>query len=213
MSSKDAIMSRVWAAGCGGGVGREAAYAAIPRAYRSSGTLDSAGRLELFEDRLRDYGVNTLRCGANGVAEAVACLLPQRGTPGLLTPTGFPHDWLPAGFEFAPPDGLDYNAIDRAHGVITLCAVAVAFTGTIILLDSAPGQGKRELSLIPDYHLCVVDARQIVELVPEAIRAIDGQGTQGVTTISGPSATADIEMTRVRGVHGPRTLEVIIRVE
>jgi len=125
-------------------------------------------------------------------------------------PDDFPESWLPSGFEFIRGQGLAYEAIDRMDGAITACTVAIAMTGTIILQDGAPAQGIRALSLIPDYHLCVVEVAQIVETVPEAVRAIEKTGTKATTTISGPSATSDIEMTRIKGVHGPRTLEVII---
>jgi L-lactate dehydrogenase complex protein LldG len=211
MSAREAILGRVRAA-LGNRAGERAAdYAAVPRAYRQGPSLDADARVALFEERLRDYGVKVARCANDGVAEAIAGMLRERDVPGVLTPSGFPREWLPKGLEFTAAEGMAYDAIDRADGVITLCSAAIALTGTIILQDLAPGQGPRALSLIPDYHLCIVDAAQIVETVPEAIRAIDARQIRTLTTISGPSATSDIEMTRVRGVHGPRTLEVIIR--
>jgi len=105
--------------------------------------------------------------------------------------------------------GLEYAAIDAAEGALTTCTAAVALTGTIIL-SHGPHEGRRAISLIPDYHLCLVRAEQIVETVPEGIRALRACRQNPITTISGPSATADIEMIRVKGVHGPRTLDVLI---
>lgn len=207
MSARDQVLSRIRAARGAQAADRVTDYAAIPRTYLQSGALSADERLALFEQRLRDYGVNTARAGAD-IASVIAGFLTARQRPGLLVPPGFPRDWLPEGFEFQDAFGLTYDAIDRSPGVITQCVAAIALTGTIVLEDKAPGQGPRALSLIPDYHLAIVDAAQIFETVPEAIRAVDART---LTTISGPSATSDIEMTRIRGVHGPRTLEVIVR--
>jgi L-lactate dehydrogenase complex protein LldG len=125
----------------------------------------------------------------------------------VVAPDGVPGSWLEGveALRDAPP--LDPQALDGADGVITTCAVAIAQTGTIVL-DGGEGMGRRVLSLVPDYHLCVVRAQRIVGSVPEAIAKLDP--TRALTFVSGPSATVDIEMVRVRGVHGPRRLEVVI---
>jgi L-lactate dehydrogenase complex protein LldG len=121
----------------------------------------------------------------------------------------FPNKWITLGLDFAIDHNLSYAEIDQAQGVITLCALAIAETGTIVLRHAA-GEPRRAISLIPDYHLCIVFAAQVVETVPEGIRKMATLGSAPLTTISGPSATSDIEMTRVKGVHGPRTLDVIL---
>ena len=126
----------------------------------------------------------------------------------MAIPDGVPESWLAEEVTFVPGDTLTYEQLDACDGVLTGCAAAIAVTGTIVLEHSRE-QGCRALTLIPDYHLCVVYADQVFETVPEAIRRISGS-TSPITTISGPSATSDIEMTRVMGVHDPRCLDVII---
>jgi L-lactate dehydrogenase complex protein LldG len=116
---------------------------------------------------------------------------------------------LPASVEFTRDDNLPYRTLDESEGAITDCVLAIAVTGTLVLRHSLDG-GRRALSLVPDYLLVIVRAEQVVETVPEAIRALNVYSTDALTTISGPSATADIEMIRIKGVHGPRTLEVIL---
>src|SRR5262249_26463144 len=102
-----------------------------------------------------------------------------------------------------------YDALDQSDGVLTGCTLAIASTGSLVIRHEA-AQGRRALTLVPDYHLCIVDETQIVETVPEAIRLLMAEAAGAATIISGPSATSDIEMTRIKGVHGPRTLDVIL---
>ena len=128
----------------------------------------------------------------------------------MVVPAGLDRAWLErveVEVRDDGPDGLGVAALDATDGVLTGCAVAVAMTGTLVL-DGSPDQGRRAITLVPDYHLCVVAADRIVGDVPEALRRLDP--TRPLTFISGPSATSDIELNRVEGVHGPRTLEVII---
>jgi L-lactate dehydrogenase complex protein LldG len=176
-------------------------------AYRTSGDPDRARLLDLLEERLIDYRAAVRRAAATGLAAAVGAALTQRGARRVVVPSGLDLPALPAGVEAVPDDGLAPHDLDALDGVITGAAVAIAETGTIVL-NGSPDQGRRAITLVPDYHLCIVRADQVVELVPEAVDRLDAG--RPLTWISGPSATSDIELSRVEGVHGPRTLEVIL---
>jgi L-lactate dehydrogenase complex protein LldG len=175
----------------------------VPRSYRHGGDLDLPARLDLFTDRLVDYKASVRRCAPDELVDTLAAALSARGAARVVVPPGLPWD-LPGA---VPDDGLSAADVDQLDGVVTACAVAVAETGTIVL-DSAPDQGRRMITLVPDYHLCVVRADQVVQTVPEAVARLDPD--RPLTWISGPSATSDIELDRVEGVHGPRTLEVVL---
>jgi L-lactate dehydrogenase complex protein LldG len=179
----------------------------VPRGYRTSGDLGAAQLLDLLAERLRDYGCTVRRTAPDQLTTAVAEALGQRGAARVVVPSGLDLAGLPAGTDIVADDGLSPAALDAVDGVITGAAVAIAETGTIIL-DGSPGQGRRALSLVPDYHVCIVRAEQVVALVPEALARLDPR--RPLTWISGPSATSDIELDRVQGVHGPRTLDVIL---
>jgi len=179
----------------------------VPRGYRTRGDLGTAQLLDLLTERLRDYGCTVRRTAPGQLPAAVAEALGQRGAVRVVVPSGLDLAGLPAGIEIVAGDGLSPAALDAVDGVITGAAVAIAETGTVVL-DGSPGQGRRALSLVPDYHLCIVRAHQVVALVPEALARLDPG--RPLTWISGPSATSDIELDRVQGVHGPRTLDVIL---
>jgi L-lactate dehydrogenase complex protein LldG len=190
----------------------DGAYDAVPRGYRRRGDASEAGRLDRLCDRLADYGVQVTRTDADGVANAVAAWAAARAVRAWVVPPGLPAAWLAQ----APsvdlvPDDADARALDGADAVVTGCAVAVAETGSIVL-DAGPGQGRRAATLVPDAHLCIVRATQVVELVSEAIDVLAEAARSGrpLTWVSGPSATSDIELVRVAGVHGPRTLAVVL---
>jgi L-lactate dehydrogenase complex protein LldG len=178
-----------------------------PRAYRTGGDLGAGLLLDLLAERLRDYGCTVRRTAPGALMTAIGEALGQRGAHRIVVPSGLGLTGLPAGTEVVADDGLSPAALDGVDGVITGSAVAIAETGTIVL-DGSPDQGRRALSLVPDYHLCLVRAHQVVGLVPEALARLDPR--RPLTWISGPSATSDIELERVQGVHGPRTLEVIL---
>jgi L-lactate dehydrogenase complex protein LldG len=165
--------------------------------------------LELLEDRLRDYDAHVVRVGRDRVSAIVAKMLSERGKTRMVVPPGIANDWLPAGVEFVVDEGLSAVELDRFDGVMTGSTMAIAQTGTVIL-QSVPGQGRRAVTLVPDYQLCVVREDDVVETVPEAMDLLQGTAELPTTFFSGPSATADIEMTRIKGVHGPRYLDVVL---
>jgi L-lactate dehydrogenase complex protein LldG len=179
----------------------------VPRGYRIRGQSGQAALLELLADRLTDYRATVRRAAPHEVPGAVGGALKRRGARRVVVPPGLELPGRPAGTEIVVDDGLSPAELDLMDGVITTAAVAVAETGTIIL-DGSPGQGRRALTLVPDYHLCLVRAAQVVALVPEALERLDPG--RPLTWISGPSATSDIELSRVEGVHGPRALDVIL---
>jgi L-lactate dehydrogenase complex protein LldG len=209
MSPRDEVLARVRSAHAFAPP-PDLAYDDIGRDYRSTSDLEPQAMVERLVDRLRDYRAQVRECNENGLAETIATALAERGVRSLVVPSGLDTAWLRDVDAELRIDGrvaLTVPELDTADGVITGCALAVAETGTLCL-DGSPGQGRRLLSLIPDYHLCVLAMADIVAEVPQAITRLDG--TRPLTLISGPSATSDIELDRVEGVHGPRTLEVII---
>ncbi|MFF5080450.1 lactate utilization protein C [Actinoplanes sp. NPDC000266] len=194
MSGKDLILGRVRAALADGPPVPE-----IPRSYRRE---FPPADLDVLIDRLVDYKAVVHR-GAD-VAAIVADII---GAGTLVVPPGLPREWLPPEAPARADVGLAQEAIAAADGVVTGAAVAIAETGTIVL-DASPDQGRRILTLLPDLHICVLRPEQVVASVPEAIARLDP--TRPSTWISGPSATSDIELNRVEGVHGPRHLHVIL---
>jgi L-lactate dehydrogenase complex protein LldG len=184
-----------------------AEYVAIPRTYVRTGQLDAGARLNLFVDRLRDYDALVRNTSEDGVREAIG--ISVAGSERFVVAKGFPAEFLPPGVAFTPEEQVTVADLDACDGVITACTVAVASSGTIVLTHGA-GEGARRLTLVPDRHVCVVRAAQVVETLPEAMDRVAPLGASRITFISGPSATADIEMTRIRGVHGPRHLEVVL---
>ena len=187
--------------------GREYEYGRIERKYRQTASMDRGGVIDCFVDRLHDYESGVFPCGEYAIASTIGSVLRSRDVREILVSAGVPAAWRPEGISFIEDQSLSYEAIDKQGGVLTGCVIAIALTGTIVLKHVAE---RRALTLIPDYHLCVVFTEQVVETVPEAIRQISGFQSAPLTTISGPSATADIEMIRVKGVHGPRSLDVIL---
>ena len=196
------------AAGAGAGDAAEE-WVAIPREYRRASTLGREAVLALLEDRLRDYDAHVARVAPEGVAVAVLGMLGERGRTRMLVAPGVASAWLPEGFAFGVDEALPVGAIDRFEGVLTESTLTIAETGTIVL-QTVPGQGRRAISLVPDYHLCLVRASAVVQTVPEAMDVLATRAAFATTFISGPSATADIEMTRIKGVHGPRFLDVLL---
>jgi len=184
----------------------------IPRAFRRTRQTPQAELLAQLVHRLQDYDAQVLTVDRDGVSNGIARLLQARSASRMLLPEGFPQNFLPPGFLFVTESGLNATEIDGYAGVLTESTLAVAETGSIVL-QNVPGQGRRAVSLVPDYHLCLVEAADVVATVPEAMERLQQTATLPTTFISGPSATADIEMTRIKGVHGPRFLDVILMVD
>ncbi|HET9086915.1 MAG TPA: LUD domain-containing protein [Acidobacteriaceae bacterium] len=191
------------------------AWQAIPREYRQQGERDRVDCISLLEDRLRDYGAGVYRSARGQISVAIAGILRQRNCRRVLVPAELDRDWLPQQFTFVTDSGLSHGELDACDGVLTGCSLAIAMTGTLVLsradgLSPEQRAGRRALTLVPDYHLCIVESSSVVETVPQAFHALEPLKHQPITFISGPSATADIEMTRIQGVHGPRVLDVLL---
>ena len=187
----------------------------VERSYRREDDASREEIVEMFVERVSEYEATVHRVREADLPRAIAEACERRGVRQLVVPPGLPKEWIPEGVETlrdAARPRLTNEELDRSDGVLTGCSLGIAQTGTIVL-DAGEGQGRRALTLLPDYHLCVVREDQIVGLVPEAFakleEAVKGEG-RAITFISGPSATSDIELIRVEGVHGPRALEVLI---
>jgi L-lactate dehydrogenase complex protein LldG len=201
--AREAILERIRAA-----LDDRPGAVAIPRGYETalSSTVD---RIALFVDRVDDYRATIERTTGADLPAVIAATLGAHGAHRIAVPAGVPAEWLSAADveRVADEPPLTHAQLDALDGSISGCAVAIAETGTIIL-DGGPEQGRRALSLLPDLHLCIVRVDQVVGSVPEALGRLDPRRPQ--TWISGPSATSDIELQRVEGVHGPRRLAVIL---
>jgi L-lactate dehydrogenase complex protein LldG len=207
--SRSAILARIRSANKGSqDAERQREWASLPRDYRIQGSLNPADRLKLFDERIRHYN-GTPFYSSGDIRTDVAKILTDRGKQTLIVPPDLPGAWLPEGFHFIRDENLSKDQLNHADGVVTACTLGIALTGTVVLESSAT-QGRRAITLIPDYHLCVLRKDDVVELVPEAIRRLESIKNRPLTFFSGPSATVDIEMTRVRGVHGPRTLDILL---
>jgi L-lactate dehydrogenase complex protein LldG len=159
-------------------------------------------------ERLREYDAEVTECAPEELAAAIATQLRASGKKRIVAPAGLPLEWLAAGYDWKIDHDLSAEEIEKAEGVLTACFCAIADSGTIVLHHSA-SEGRRVITLLPDWHLCVLKASQVVETLPEYFARCQTRPVL-VTTISGPSATADIEMTRIKGVHGPRFMNVIL---
>ena len=200
--------------------------AMVERAYRQTSTATRPELIAQFAKRVAEYKVVVQQVTPDELLGAISAACATRGVRTLVVPadgyhTILPAGWAPTGVELLRDQRLTNTQLDQSNGVLTGCALAIAQTGTIVL-DSGVGQGRRAITLLPDYHLCVVRDDQIVDLVAEAVARLDPlaqhaaglpENKRPITWISGPSATSDIELNRVEGVHGPRTLDVLIVVQ
>lgn len=205
-TAREAILARVRAS-----LADDPPGVVVARDYRLRGERDAAAVLDLFVERVRDYEATVVVTDDPRAAVAAALLAASARRIGIAV--DLEHELRPRGVELLEDDGLSARELDALDGSVTTCAFACAETGTIAL-DGGPGQGRRALSLVPDLHVCVVRAEAIVETVPELIAALEPSAREGrpIVLISGPSATSDIELTRVEGVHGPRRLVVVVAI-
>lgn len=199
-AARDAVLARVRSA-----LGPGVAAPEVPRAYRGPRVDDSA--VDRFCERVAEYEATVTRVAAAELAATVSGLCRGRR---IAVPAGGPD--VLTGVEVVIDDPpLSPQTLDALDGVLTGCALAIAETGTIVL-DGGPRSGRRALTLVPDWHICIVEADAIVAGVPDAVAALREAAGEGrpITLVSGPSATSDIELDRVEGVHGPRTLDVVV---
>jgi L-lactate dehydrogenase complex protein LldG len=204
-AAREEILGRVRSAIAGSG------EVEVPREYRERDDSSSAAVVERFAERVAEYRATVFRAGRGELAATLVKACGEAGARRLAIPADLPDGWHPDGVELVVDDGLTPHELDGIDGALTGCAIAIAETGTVVL-DGGEAQGRRALTLVPDYHLCVVPEDRIVGLVPEAVAGLEEAVREGrpVTFVSGPSATSDIELDRVEGVHGPRTLHVVI---
>ncbi|QUH03029.1 LUD domain-containing protein [Saccharopolyspora erythraea] len=181
---------------------------AVPRAYAAE--RPTADVVALFCERVAEYRATVQRVAGPEVVDAIAAAARQHSARRLLVPAGVPEQWpsqLSGEFEVEDGTAMGTAGLDRVDAVVTTATAGIASTGTIVL-DHRPGQGRRAATLVPDVHLCVVEESRIADDVPSALADLDP--ARPLTFISGPSATSDIELDRVEGVHGPRTLHVLV---
>lgn len=179
-------------------------YETIPREYQRAASMDRPTILAVFAERLRDYDATVHEAANAEVGKRIPEVLAARGQDSAVVADDFPGEWLSENRRWRVGASADVETLSRAEGAIVACEVAIAHTGTIVL------RGSRKLTLLPDHLLVVVREEQVVETVPEAMERLQPFAAEALTFVSGPSATADIEMTRIRGVHGPRFLDVVL---
>ena len=179
-----------------------------PRKYVRHGQLSVQSRLHLMVSRLREYDADVLECAPEHLIAAIADRLQLSKRLQFVVPPQVPTAWQVPGLDWKVDNGMSYEEIEQCEGVITTAFAGIADSGTIVLHHSPP-EGRRVVSLLPDWHLCILRARQVVETLPEYFD-LCSTPPELATFISGPSATSDIEMTRIKGVHGPRFLNVIL---
>jgi L-lactate dehydrogenase complex protein LldG len=207
--AREAVLARVRAA-----LGPAAEVPEVPRAYRQAGALGAdgeSGAVDRFCERVADYRATVKRVSGGELPRALMAACAQRHARRIAVPAQAPP-WTVDGIELVRDDPqLSPRQLDALDGVLSGCALAIAETGTIVL-DGVGASGRRALTLVPDYHLCIVRSDDIVPSVPDGMAALARVAAEGrpITFISGPSATSDIELDRVEGVHGPRTLDIFV---
>lgn len=203
--AREEVLHRIRAAGAG-------PTDPMGRRYDRRSRLARPQLVDLFAERVADYRAEVRSVAAAALRQETTAVFRELGAERVGVPPGFPEEWRPDDIEIVEDRGLASQELDGLDGVLTACTVAIAETGTIVLAGG-PQEGRRALTLVPDLHVCIVREAQVVGIVPEAITILDPlvrAGRAPLTFISGPSATSDIELSRVEGVHGPRTLVVIV---
>jgi L-lactate dehydrogenase complex protein LldG len=213
-SAKEEILRRIRRATRDVPEGERPEDVPVERGYRKEDDASHKELVERFTERVAEYEAIVHRISEEELPRAIAEACQRRNVERLVVPADLLESWVPEGVEPLWDENdrrLSNEELDKSDGVLTGCSLGIAQTGTIVL-DAGEGQGRRALTLLPDYHLCIVREEQIVGLVPEAFTGLKDTIKKGraITFISGPSATSDIELDRVEGVHGPRTLEVLI---
>lgn len=203
MAARELILGRIRDANRKA-VGSDIGYEAIAREYQCGPTADRSEILRVFADRLHEYDARVWHATDRTIPVVIGEALMGSPEYAWMVSDGFPSGWLPDGVEWRNEADADLATVERAAGAVVTCEAAIAHTGTLVL------KGMRKITLLPDRLLCVVREDQVVENVPEAFARLQPQAAEALTFISGPSATADIEMTRIRGVHGPRSLDVVL---
>ena len=183
-------------------------YAGISRSYVRKGELSTPDKIALLIARLRDYDADVAESTLDSLSGCIQAVLSSSGRHTFGAPSGLRATWIVPGFDWKIDNGMGNDHIEALDGVVSAAFCAIAESGTIVLHHSRT-VGRRPLTLLPDWHLCILLASQVVETLPEYFARVQ-QPPELVTWISGPSATADIEMTRIKGVHGPRHLRVIL---
>jgi L-lactate dehydrogenase complex protein LldG len=206
--ARDEILRRVRAAGA------PRVEDSVAEPYRRRGSLGDEERVRLFCERVGEYRAEVHRCAEPEIGRLIASICARQKARRLLIPQGLPSAWRSDELNLVDDEGQSPFELDAVDGALTGCTVAIAETGTIVLA-AGPAEGRRALTLVPDLHVCVVGERQIVQLLPEALERIEevGSHVRPITLVSGPSATSDIELSRVEGVHGPRNLVVLVMKE
>ena len=211
-AAREEILARIRSALADVPAAERPADVPVDRAYLRRGDLAGDALIERFADRVRDYDAQVRRVAPGDVAAAVAAACDEMKCASVAVPPALRAEWRPPGIRVVDDDGLTAHQLDEIDGAVTGCACAIAETGTVIL-DGRGESGRRLITLVPDHHVCIVGADQIHAIVPEAVTtlapAIRDQAVP-ITLVSGPSASSDIELSRVEGVHGPRHLVVII---
>lgn len=206
MSARDQVLARIRAA-----LGPDPDVPEVPRDYRTSSDLDPDAVVDLFAERVDDHRAEVHRTTTRELASLLAALVDAHHHRRVVVPAGLDGDWLTGLHDRVQVRSdlgrLTTRELDTFDVVITAAAVGIAETGTIVL-DAHRDQGRRSLTLVCDHHICVVTHAQVVATLPEGLARLDP--TRPLTLISGPSATSDIELDRVEGVHGPRTLDVVL---